>query len=168
MAVENNVHVYSRGLPILILVAVFVGGCATDQEVVDSWRGYPIEAVIAQWGSTKSSTPVKKAASNKSSDENREKDSIEEGGGVGARYYEWSSTDYRFKQEYTETVTEKRGDKLISRTRHVPAEYWTETKKFVLKTDDHGLVVSGYSHDDSPLLGIYAANNGKWGKPRRE
>lgn len=164
---------YPLPLPaVALLLLLFVSqGCTTTNRVVESWRGYPIEEVVAQWGPPSSSDSIGSGILEAPPHEiDIRFDSRERAVHAGARTYTWEHTTHHYRPEYTKTVTRREGDLLISKSRVVPAAWDSSTKYFELQTDDEGRVVAGRCRDDLwSILGRYfAASNGKWGEPRRE
>jgi len=159
-------------LSFAILCTVLLSGCTTGY-VVNSWRGHPIEEVVAQWGPPRTSKHVDAVGGFQnlpSHDWSDMHESSEQAVVAGSHTYRWESETRTYHPEYTETVGKWHGDTYRERTHVVPERWETRNRWFELTTDENGHVVSGRSRDSDHgfFLSLLAASADGWGKPRQE
>ena len=146
-------------------------GCTTTDEVVNSWVGYPIQDVIAQWGIPGCEEWTDAAHGNPSHFEVTPwAGSTQQGVVDGESTYRWTRISHNFYPRRVETVCTKRDDRVYYTTRVIPERWNTQTRWFSLTTDENGLVVSGrssYQQAIFPFSRFIERSNGL-GSPRQE
>ena len=159
----------STGL-ILLILSLCSGGCTTTEEVVESWRGQPIEAVVQQWGppgwyETADYSSLRVMAYDYRYQTRSHEQPIQE----GANTYSWTYTSHTFHPERCEVKEYKDGDKTYKTTRIIPAHWSTCSDSFYLTTNDAGRINGGgssYEQNIWPLNKISKKRKG-WGSLRR-
>jgi hypothetical protein len=158
----------------LMLLAFFLHaavGCTSTEAVVESWRGHPIEEVVAQWGPPGDYDSVSSGFSEAPTGEFMARtDSREQAIRPGARSYTWSQTTHQYNPEYTETVARTRGDETIYTTRVIPAKWKSDSAYFKLTTDEDGRVDGGRSSDSRKIwpFNLFFEKSRGWGSPRHD
>ena len=149
------------GVVLLLLIAS--AGCTTTDEVVESWRGYPIDDVFAQWGPPSSSYDDHSPGGSSYTTVHPVRE--------GQRVFRWQETTTSYYAAHWETRYRQVNGQTVCETRYVPARTSTRREYFLLSTDDQGRVVHGRSGRSGLLMlldGRYAASDGRWGTVRRE
>ena len=160
---------HSIAILALISGVLLSSGCTTTDQVVASWKGQPIDAVIGQWG------PPGRYVINHGPP-------FCERGPVGPnpgypvydprpeanQVFSWHYTTHHYTPQRIETRTRQYEDRCVTTTRIIPAKWTTTVDWFSLRTDHHGRVVAGdssYDHKIYPFNRLFEKKRG-WGSPR--
>ncbi|MEO0474847.1 MAG: hypothetical protein AAF085_02590 [Planctomycetota bacterium] len=160
----------STGLILLTLLLSGVG-CTNTQEVVDSWRGHPIEAVVDQWGMPGFYETVYGGHRHVSPlDYQFRTNSSEQPLQAGANTYTWEYVTHTFYPETCEVIEYKDGCKTVTKVRTIPAHWIRSSSHFYLTTNNAGLVNGGGSSREGLLwpLSLMPENRTGWGSLRRD
>ena len=155
----------------LSFLLLCVGGCTTTDEVIASWRGQPIEAVVDQWGPPGWYETVSHSGYIGAYDHRYQDRSHVQPIREGANTYTWSYTSHTFYPERCEVIEykDKDGCKTYTTTRTIPAHWVTSSDDFYLTTDDAGRVESGGSSYEGKLwpLCLMLEKRSGWGSLRK-
>lgn len=166
----NSAATSGRTFVLLLFILFVASGCTTTGEVVESWRGQPIEAVVAQWGPPGSYESVSNGLGSISAfDFHGRTRSSEQPIGPGAHTYEWTYITHTFHPERCEVTEYKDGCKTVTTTRFIPARWSRSSDDFYLMTDDAGRVVDGGSSYERKLwpFNRLGENRRGWGSLRQ-
>lgn len=162
--------VLATSLPLLI--AMLSIGCTNTQSVVDSWRGHPIEDVVAQWGPPgEFETSYGPRSHPHAPMSGLQQTGYEQPLVPGAAMYTWRYTTHRYTPARIETRHHRYGDEhCTTTTRMIPASWSTQVDWFSLSTDTSGRVVSGRSSYQAGLLPIdlFFEKQSGWSSPRQQ